>query len=157
MRTQTNSQLNLFQVAEIQVSYTPSIAPLQLPQIVSSKTLYDIMFSFWDKETLNYQELFYVAYLNRANRILGIHLHSQGGIAGTVVDVRQILGVALKANASSFILCHNHPSGNLRPSQADIDITQKIKQGAKAMEISLLDHLIITSRDFYSFADEGML
>jgi len=157
MRTQKNSQMHLFKVAEIQISYTPSVAPYQLPQIISSKILYDIMFSFWNMEIINYKELFYVAYLNRSNRILGIHLHSQGGISGTVVDVRQILGIALKANATSFILCHNHPSGNLEPSKADISFTQKIKESANTMELSLLDHLIITKEDYYSFADDGML
>lgn len=96
-------------------------------------------------------------YLNRANRVIGIHRHSTGGVAGTVVDTKQILAVALKSNASSLILCHNHPSLNLQPSQADLEITRKIKQAAQTMDLSLLDHLIITSEGYYSFADEGVL
>lgn len=82
---------------------------------------------------------------------------SQGGITGTVIDVRLIMKKALDSGAVSIILCHNHPSGNMRASDSDLKITQKIKQAAKVMDISLLDHLIIGQNRFYSFADEGIL
>jgi len=102
-------------------------------------------------------EEFYVIYLNKANRVLQ-HKHiSSGGVTGTIADVRIILKHALEMLATSFIAVHNHPSGNLKPSQADIDLTKKIKQAASLMDITLLDHLIIGEKKFYSFADNGML
>lgn len=95
--------------------------------------------------------------LNRANRVLSIAQISQGGISGTVTDVRIILQYALKANASAIVLCHNHPSGNLQPSDADISITSKLKEAAIIHEINLLDHLIITAGNYYSMADMGCI
>lgn len=152
-----NPQLHLFQVSEIQVSYLPKIPAKERPQIRSSRTCYDIFLNYWDLNVIQYEEQFCTMYLNRANRVIGIHKHSVGGVAGTVVDTKQILAVALKSNASSFILCHNHPSSNLRPSQADLDLTKKIKKAAETMDLSLLDHLVITTESYYSFADEGVL
>jgi len=102
-------------------------------------------------------EEFWIVLLNRSNKIIERQKISQGGISGTVTDVRLILRIALERLASSLILCHNHPSGNHQPSEADIAITQKIKESGKLMDISLLDHIIITDGKFYSFADEGML
>jgi DNA repair protein RadC len=152
-----NPQLHLFQVSEIRVSYQPKIPPKERPQIRSSQTCYDIFMNYWDLNVIEYEEQFCTMYVNRANRVIGIHKHSTGGVAGTVVDAKQILAVALKSNASGIILCHNHPSSNLRPSQADLDITSKIKSAAKTMDLNLLDHLIITPHGYYSFADEGVL
>ena len=106
---------------------------------------------------MEYEEQFCAMYLNRANRVLGIARHSIGGVSGTIVDAKQILGVALKCNATAFILCHNHPSGNLRPSPSDIEITKKIEKAAQFMDIILLDHLILTPTDYYSFGDEGLI
>jgi len=152
-----NPQLQLFQVSEIQIHYSRKVLPLKLSKAVSSETVYDIFIASWDMSTLSYQEEFRVMYLNRANKVLGIHLHSTGGITGTVVDIRQVLAVALKANAVSFILAHNHPSGNEMPSQADLEMTRAIKTAAEYMNLKLLDHLIITDETYYSFADEGDL
>jgi DNA repair protein RadC len=95
--------------------------------------------------------------LNRASKPLGWVKISQGGITGTVADPRLIFQAALLTNSSALILSHNHPSGNLNPSQADIELTRKIKEGGKILEISLLDHLIISGDGYYSFADEGMI
>ena len=96
--------------------------------------------------------------LNRANRVLGLASLFKGGGSGTVIDQRIIFQYSLKANAHSIILAHNHPSGNLKPSEADITITNKVKQSAGLLDINLLDHLIISpDRCFYSFADEGLL
>jgi len=89
--------------------------------------------------------------------VLGITSISEGGLSGTVVDVRLILATALKAGASSMILCHNHPSGNLKPSEADYKITQKIKDAGETMDIQVLDHLIITGEAYFSFSDEGVM
>lgn len=102
-------------------------------------------------------EVFAVAYLNRANKINHLEIISTGGITGTVADPRVILKKALEHNAVSIVLCHNHPSGNLRPSQADTQLTQKIREAASFLDIQLLDHIIVSDEGYYSFADEGIL
>ncbi len=105
---------------------------------------------------LPYEE-FWILLLNRSNKIIEKFKISQGGISGTVIDVRMILKNAIEKLASSIILCHNHPSGNLQPSEADKKITTKLKDAAGIMDMQVLDHLIITDSSFYSFADEGIL
>lgn len=105
---------------------------------------------------LPYEE-FWILLLNRSNKIIEKFKISQGGISGTVIDVRMILKNAIEKLASSIILCHNHPSGNLQPSEADKKITTKLKDAARIMDMQVLDHLIITDSSFYSFADEGIL
>lgn len=102
-------------------------------------------------------EEFWLVILNRANGIIKKELISRGGVAGTVVDTKIIFKCAVEHYASSIIICHNHPSGNLKPSEADIKITKSIKEAGKIMEIPLIDHLIITDAGYYSFADEGMI
>jgi DNA repair protein RadC len=102
-------------------------------------------------------EVFAVLYLNRANRINHFEVISEGGITGTVADPRIILRRALEEDAVSLILCHNHPSGNLRPSRADEELTQKIREASRFFDIKLLDHLIVSSEGYFSFADEGLL
>lgn len=102
-------------------------------------------------------EEFWVILLNRANRLMRKCQISQGGVAGTVADPKIIFKLAISELASGIILAHNHPSGNLTPSQADIDLTKKIGQAAKLLEIQVLDHLIVAGRKYYSFADEGIL
>ncbi len=105
---------------------------------------------------LNHEE-FWVLLLDRGNKIQDSFRISQGGISGTVIDVRVILKPALEKQSSNIILCHNHPSGTLQPSQADRQITTKIKDAAKLMDISVLDHIIIGQNKYFSFADEGIL
>ena len=102
-------------------------------------------------------EEFWVLLLNRSNRVIDNVRISQGGISGTVIDVRLILKNALDRLASSLILCHNHPSGNLKPSEADIKITTKISEASRTMDIQLLDHIIIADNSYFSFSDEGMI
>lgn len=102
-------------------------------------------------------EEFWITLLNRANKVRHRFNISKGGITGTVIDVRLILKKALENNASSIVLCHNHPSGNTQPSDADIQITKKLKEAGKIMEIPVLDHLIVTENGYFSFADEGLL
>jgi len=98
-------------------------------------------------------------YVNRCNRVIGVYELSKGGITWTVVDIRLLLSVALKTVATSIILSHNHPSGNLKPSKQDIDLTQKIKAAAELMDIKVMDHIILGTNEFsyYSFADEGIM
>lgn len=102
-------------------------------------------------------EEFWVLFLNRNNLVLDKMMVSQGGLTGTIIDVRIILKTALDKLACSLILCHNHPSGNLNPSEADKEITRKIKEAGKHMDIQVLDHLIIANDDYFSFADEGLI
>ncbi|WP_372774909.1 DNA repair protein RadC [Mangrovibacterium sp.] len=102
-------------------------------------------------------EEFWVLLLNRSNTVIDKFMVSQGGLTGTVIDVRIILKTALEKLSSALILCHNHPSGNARPSDADKNITAKIKNAAEIMEISVLDHIIIAHQQHFSFADEGIL
>ena len=113
-----------------------------------------------DVETADKIELleeFKVLFLNRANRVLQIFPVSQGGMTGTVADPRLILAGAIKIASCAMILVHNHPSGNLKPARADEDLTFKIREAAKYFDLKVLDHLIITSEGYYSFADEGFL
>ena len=102
-------------------------------------------------------ECFVVVYLNRANKIIQHETISEGGITGTVADPRIILKKALDHRAVSIILCHNHPSGNLKPSKADELLTQKIKNAAAFLDIQVMDHIIVSEEGYYSFADEGLM
>ena len=95
--------------------------------------------------------------LNRANRVLGIIEISTGGISGTVADPKLVFTAALKSAASSIVLAHNHPSGNLSPSQADINLTRKLKSAGESLDIAVVDHIILTSESYFSFADEGLI
>lgn len=142
-------------VAEIKVSYSTN----QSKGVVlnSSRSSYNLILSKWDKDILEFQEESKVILVNRANILLGIFPLSKGGLSGTVVDIRIILSVALKCHASGLFLVHNHPSGNLKPSEADRQITRKLKEACVLLDISLIDHLIITKTGYYSFADEGQL
>jgi DNA repair protein RadC len=105
----------------------------------------------------NYTEVFAVVFLNKANRINSFEIISTGGITGTVADPRVILKKALEVDATSIVLCHNHPSGSLKPSKADEDLTLKIKEAAKYFDIRVMDHIIVSEDGFFSFADQGIL
>jgi DNA repair protein RadC len=96
-------------------------------------------------------------YLNRSNKVVAHKLISTGGVSGTVVDVKMVLKHGIETLATAMVAVHNHPSGNIKPSQADIELTRKIKEAAKLIEIILIDHLIIGEKKYYSFADEGMI
>lgn len=102
-------------------------------------------------------EVFAVVFLNRANKINHFEIISKGGITGTVADPRVILKKALEEDATAIVLCHNHPSGNLKPSKADEELTLKIKEAAKYFDIKVMDHIIVSEDGYYSFADEGIL
>lgn len=102
-------------------------------------------------------EEFWIILLNRANAVIDLRMISKGGVSGTVVDPKLVFNEALKMKASGIIVSHNHPSTNPRPSESDLQLTKKLREGGKLMEISLLDHIIIAGSSFYSFADEGVL
>jgi DNA repair protein RadC len=103
------------------------------------------------------REVFAVAFLNQGNKINHLEVISEGGITGTIADPRIILKKALEENAVSLVLCHNHPSGSLRPSRQDEEITKKIKEAARFFDIKVLDHIIVSDAGYFSFADEGIL
>jgi DNA repair protein RadC len=126
----------------------------EVPQIKCSKDVADIFQPLLSD--LSHEE-FWILYLNRSNKVIDRNKLSQGGISGTVTDVRIVMKRAIECLASGIIVCHNHPSGNLNPSESDSRITQKIKEAGNLMDIQLLDHLIISDKDYYSFADNGLL
>ncbi|WP_426429495.1 RadC family protein [Winogradskyella sp. HB-48] len=127
---------------------------VQLDKITSSRSVFDVMQPVLGE--LPHEE-FWILYLNNSNKVIQKNQLSKGGITGTLVDVRLVLKSALEVGATSLILCHNHPSGTLKPSQADKDITQKLKNAAQSLDIKVLDHLIITEKTYFSFADESIL
>ncbi|RYZ63111.1 MAG: DNA repair protein [Chitinophagaceae bacterium] len=145
------------QVAEVELIYRSKMKASERPLISSSADAYDILKELWDEGKMDLVEQFKVLFLNRANRVLCLFNVSSGGITGTVADPRIIYTAALKVNAVSLILSHNHPSGSLKPSRQDEELTGKIKWAGSFLDIKVLDHVILSSEGYYSFADEGLL
>jgi DNA repair protein RadC len=157
MRKQT-MQLSLTGVSEVQLSYKSRVPASLRKKISCSRDAYNLFNENWDPETIEHVEEFKLLLMNRSNAILGILEVSKGGISGTVTDVRIIFQAAIKANASGLLICHNHPSGALNPSESDTKITNKIKEAGNLLDIQLLDHLILTTEgNYFSFADQGLL
>ena len=145
-------------VSEIRVTYNPKVKKEERYVITGSKIAYQLILDIWDLGTIEYTESFYILLLNRGNQVLGFVKISSGGRAGTIVDSRTVFAPALKGCATGIILAHNHPSGNTKPSNEDIELTRNLKKGGELLNISVLDHLIVTPSDGYlSFADEGMV
>ena len=128
--------------------------PLELVKVTSSKVMYQEMYPIIGE--LAHEE-FWVVYLNNANKIIFKAQLSKGGITGTIVDVRLVFKIALEQNAVAIVLAHNHPSGKLQASEADIQVTKRIKNAGLQLDISVLDHIIVTEHSYFSFADEGIL
>jgi len=145
-----------YNLAEIQVSYRTTVKASERRKITNSKDSESVFREIWS-DSMELKEEFYILLLNRANKVLGWYKVSEGGMSGTVVDPKLIFSTALKGLASSIILSHNHPSGNLKPSEQDITLTKRLKQAGDLLEIPVLDHLILSNEGFYSFADEGMM
>ena len=144
-----------YTVGEVELSYKPKFKKLH--KVVSSEDAYKYLLPTYKEGTICYKEYFKVLFLNQSNQVLGYILISEGGITDTTVDVRVILQAALLTNSVAIILAHNHPSGNLKPSRQDMEITKQVKEAARLMRITVLDHLILTDAGYYSFADEGQL
>ncbi len=142
-------------IAEIKVTY--SAGQKSNATITGSVSAYKLILSCWDKTIIELQEEFKVLLMNRSNKVLGIFPLSKGGVSGTFVDPKLVFSVALKCNASAIILAHNHPSGNLSPSENDKGLTKKLISAGKFLDIKVLDHLIMTSEGYFSFADEGIM
>ena len=149
---------NLNIVSEVQLHYQSKIKPSERTKITTATDIYNIMQNIPElMQNIEYKELFYAIYLNNANKVLSVLKISEGGTSSTVVDVKNILQGAILQNASAVILCHNHPSGNLKPSKQDIFLTQNVKEACKLFDLKLLDHIVITSENYYSFTNESII
>ena len=152
-----NSSTNLTnKIAEVKVSYFNPVKASERVKISNSRDCYELFVANWD-DTIELYETFKIILLNKANKVLGISMIGEGGVSGCVVDPKRVFTIALLASCSSIILCHNHPSGNIQPSEADRRITKKIYDAGNLLDIAVLDHLIIATETFYSFADNGEL
>jgi DNA repair protein RadC len=143
-------------LSEIHVSYKPGLSS-STTTITNSQNAYEIFKSLFPADSISLQEQFVVLYLNRANKVIGSYQLSKGGLTGTIADVILILCVALKTLVTGLILAHNHPSGNLKPSEADIQLIQKLKDASKLMDIEWLDHMILNSNGYFSFTKDGII
>ena len=147
-------------IQELEVIYHPTKTSdvITKTNIKTSKIAAELLYSFYNINTINYQEEFIVLYLNNANNIMGVQHLSKGGITATFVDVRIIIATALKCFATGILISHNHPSGQLIPSVSDEVTTQNIKKACKYFDITLLDHIILApSGEYFSFSDTGIL
>jgi len=151
-------QRTLSRIAEIEIIYNPPFRIPDCPLARSSNELYSILKDNWNLNQISLREEFKIILLSTDLRILGISTIASGGRSAVAIDNKLIFSTALLANARGIVLSHNHPSGNRAPSQSDINITDKIKQGAKLLDLEVFDHIIITKDNgYYSFADEGLL
>jgi DNA repair protein RadC len=145
-------------ISEVQLIYRNKVKASERKKITCSKDAYKVFMENWNPDIIEFVEEFKILLMNRSNSVLGIMDLSKGGISGTVTDVRLVFQAAIKANASGVIAAHNHPSGNMNPSESDSRLTQKLKDAGNLMDIQILDHLIISTDDnYYSFADNGLL
>lgn len=155
---ETTNTLAWTQVSEIELIYKSKVKASERPKVTTSRDAYTLLKQNWDENKIEFIEQFKVLFLNRANRALGIFELSTGGVTGTVADPKLVFAAALKINACNIIVCHNHPSGNTTPSKADEQLTQKIKEAGKYLDLPVIDHIILSGDDtYYSFADEGLL
>ena len=148
-------ELPFFSVGEIKAVYLPATRPAA--QIKCSQDAAKEFREVWEADQLAYRESLYALFLNKANFVIAWRQLSNGGASGTVADPKIVFQHALLANACALIIAHNHPSGNLKPSQADHQMTKRIKESGTSLDLPLLDHLIVTNNGYYSFADEGQL
>ena len=146
------------QVNEIKISYKGGIKSSKWHKIEKAEDAAELIYGDWDKDTIAIQEIFKVVLLNNSNKVKGIYQLSQGGITNTLIDLRILFAVILKSLSVAIILSHNHPSGKLQPSEADVKLTKKIKKASELFDIRVLDHLIFApDGDYYSFSENGIL
>ncbi len=140
----------------LRIVYSRKNKGKELITVKNSLDAYAVFKNIWSSQMETREEM-YILYLNNANHVLGYYILSVGGITGTVADLRLIFSVALESLSTSIVMAHNHPTGNLKPSNSDIILTENIKDAGKMMSVPLIDHLIISSTEYFSFADEGKL
>ena len=149
----TNSIPNI----KVKVTWDKKVKISEVVQITSSQSAVDILRTIFSKDTFGWTEEMILLCMNRANKPIAYYKISSGGISGTICDPKVVFTLALGTTSSGIIIAHNHPSGNLNPSSADNDITQKIKKGGQLLDIKLLDHIILTEDGYYSYADNDNL
>ena len=148
--------MKAYKIPQIKLSY---VADVEVDEKFgkSSVACANLLRASFDEGEIDYRESFKVMYLSRSLKVLGIHTISMGGTAATPVDVKMIFSGALLSNAQTIVLCHNHPSGNLRPSIQDDNLTRKIVEAGKLLDIKVTDHIILSSKGYYSYNDEGRM
>src|SRR5450432_1432764 len=144
-------------LSEIELGYNTAVPAINKPRIKCSQDAHKQFLELMDRSQFNIKEEAAVLFINRSKRVIGGYQLSSGGITGTVVEIRIILGMALKCLASGFIIAHTHPSGELSPSKQDLDLTIRLMEAGKLMEIPLLDHLIITDGAYLSMAEDDLM
>ncbi len=145
-------------IPKIKVSYSHHVPASQRAKITNSTEAFEMASALYDKDTIEHIETSYMIVMNRANKVLGVAEIGSGGTTACIMDIKVIMQILLETNASAFIIVHNHPSGNAKPSDNDIKITKQIKEASKLYDIDFLDHLIITPEaDYYSFSKECAL
>jgi DNA repair protein RadC len=142
-------------VTEIEISYKKGIK--DSTAITDSKSAYKVLIQNWNLNQIEILEEFFLVMLNNSNQLIGIYPLSKGGRSSTIVDTKILFSVALKCNSTCIVIAHNHPSGVLKPSNSDKQLTNRIKQAGELLELKILDHLIITRTSYFSFADNGLL
>jgi DNA repair protein RadC len=143
-------------VNEVEVLYKPRLDTIELTKVVKSADVVDFLRKIW-ADDIEYRERFYAVYLNRNNKILGYYLVSMGSSCGTVTEPKMIFQPAICMHASTVIIAHNHPSGNTKPSDTDLKLTSRLCKAGQFLEIPILEHIILTKSEFYSFSDNGNL
>lgn len=151
------AQIDLFKIREVELVYRQKVKASERPKVTSSTEAYRLFRQNWDDCTINLQEEFKILLMDRSNRCMGLANISKGGMSATVVDPKIVFSTALKAKACGLILSHNHPSENCSPSELDVRLTDKLVRAGRLLDISVLDHIIVTNDGYYSFADEGRL
>lgn len=143
---------------EISISYTQNRKEEDVLKISSSQEANKIIYNSWDHNNIELFETFKIVLLSNNNEVKGISTLSIGGLTGTMVDIRILFSIALKTLSTGVILAHNHPSGTIKPSEADKKLTRKIIKAGELLDIKVLDHLIVTpNKEYYSFADNGLI
>lgn len=150
--------MEIYKASEVKLTYKNKVKASQRPHIKCSRDIYKLLIgSVFDLDTIEHHESLKVVLLNRAGKVLGFHSVSIGGTGECSADIKIIMQAAILGNATGIILAHNHPSGNLNSSTPDNLLTQKVSKACKLMDLNLLDHIIVTPENYYSYADEGRL
>lgn len=146
-----------FKATQVQLTYRSRVPLKERVRVTHSGTAYELLRRSWNENKIELVEQFKILLLDQQNNCLGISEIGTGGLAGCMADPRLIFATALKAKASSMILAHNHPSGNLTPSDTDLQLTRKLRDGGRLLDIAVLDHLILTPESYRSLSDEGLM
>ena len=144
-------------LAEVSIGYRTKIRPSERPKLTKSEDAYKYLKGIYSPDTIEHKEEFYIILLGASSIVLGWVKVASGNIDACMVDPRLVFQSAILGNATAIILSHNHPSGNTRPSQQDIEMTRQLKQGGELLKIKVLDHIIVTNDSYYSFGDEGTI